>query len=80
MSTTSSHFALVVLASLVAFCPVLRRPQNCWLFLISYTFHMTWAWQFPLALLLLTLATYGLACRLLADNQSNRELLWERAA
>ena len=74
MSITSLSFVLFLFAALGVYYLLPRRPQNHWLLLVSYVFYVTWAWQFALVLLLLTLATFFLARHLRADGGGRRGL------
>jgi alginate O-acetyltransferase complex protein AlgI len=76
MSITSLNFLLLVLFTLAIYYFLPRRAQNYWLLLISYAFHVTWAWQFALILLLLTLGNFLLAPHLRVSSRSNRVVLW----
>jgi D-alanyl-lipoteichoic acid acyltransferase DltB (MBOAT superfamily) len=64
MEITSLRFAAFVLAALLVYYLLPRRPQNYWLLLVSYIFYAVWSWKLALVLLLLTGITFGLARRL----------------
>lgn len=76
MSITSLSFVLFVFAALVIYYLLPRKPQNYWLLLVSYAFCVTWAWQFALVLLLLTLANFILARHMRAEGQGRGGVLW----
>jgi alginate O-acetyltransferase complex protein AlgI len=76
MSITSLGFVLFVSATLLVYYLMPRRPQNYWLLLVSYAFYITWAWQFAVVLLVLTLGTFFLAHRVRVDGQGRRGALW----
>ncbi len=58
MEITSIEFAGFVMLALAVFYALPTRPQLWWLLLASYAFYLTWAWQFALVLLGLTLANF----------------------
>jgi alginate O-acetyltransferase complex protein AlgI len=60
MFITSIAFAGFVVAVLAVYYLLPRRPQNYWLLLVSYIFYVTWAWEFAVVLLALTLANFFL--------------------
>lgn len=76
MGITSFNFVLFVVIALGVYYLLPRRPQNYWLLLMSYLFCITWAWQFALVLLLLTLVNFLLARRLDRYDRNRRGLLW----
>ncbi len=76
MSITSLSFVYFLLAVLAVYYLLPRRPQNYWLLLMSYAFYVTWAWQFALILLLLTVANFALARRLREGGRARKDLLW----
>lgn len=76
MEITSLNFIFFVLGALVVYYLLPRRPQNYWLLVVSYTFYITWAWQFALILLLLTGVNFILGQRLRVNGQGKRGLLW----
>ncbi|HUM67936.1 MAG TPA: hypothetical protein PLK31_03695, partial [Chloroflexota bacterium] len=76
MGITSATFVLFVVVTLGVFFGLPRRWQIGWLLLVSYVFCLSWAWQFAVVLLLLTIANYALARRLEGSQQRRRTLLW----
>lgn len=76
MEITSSTFFLFVSGSLLIYYLLPKRPQIYLLLLVSYLFCVTWAWQFALVLLLLTITNYSLANRLENEKQRRKTLLW----
>jgi alginate O-acetyltransferase complex protein AlgI len=76
MVIVSSIFIFYVLAVLGIYYLLPRQIQNYWLLLASYIFYVTWAWEFALTLVILTVATYYLAIKLNAQAQKRSRLLW----
>jgi alginate O-acetyltransferase complex protein AlgI len=76
MEITSGLFLLFLIASLVIYYLLPRRPQNYWLLIASYVFCITWAWEFALVLLTVTVVNFVLGQRLRRDNQGRRNILW----
>lgn len=64
MAITSLPFAAAVLALLGLYYLLPRRPQLWLLLAASYAFYATWAWEFPLGLLALTVVNYLIGRRL----------------
>ncbi|MBE2199763.1 MAG: MBOAT family protein [Anaerolinea sp.] len=75
MAITSATFVLFVAVTLAVYFCLPRRWPAGWLLLTSYAFCLSWAWQFALALLLLTTANYALARCLESSQQRRRALL-----
>lgn len=76
MAITSTTFVLFTAVILLVYYLLPPRWQIRWLLLASYLFCVSWAWQFALALLLLTAANYILAHRLTRSATRRRAWLW----
>jgi D-alanyl-lipoteichoic acid acyltransferase DltB (MBOAT superfamily) len=76
VSITSGQFVLFLFATLIIYYLLPRRPQNYWLLFVSYIFCVTWAWEFALVLLVVTVVNFLLAPRLKQDDQGRRGILW----
>lgn len=76
MAITTGAFVIFVAVTAVVYFGLPRRWQSGWLLLVSYAFCVSWAWQFALVLLLLTIANYALAHRLQSSQQRRRTWLW----
>jgi D-alanyl-lipoteichoic acid acyltransferase DltB (MBOAT superfamily) len=76
MNLTALNLIYFVCGTLLIYYLLPRRPQNYWLLLVSYLFCLTWAWQFALTLLFLTLVNFFLAQWLCANGRNRRGLLW----
>lgn len=76
MNITSLSFgAFVILTLALYFILPRRRWQNTLLIVASYAFYVTWAWQFALVLLALTLLNFWLARRLARSQVHRRRWL-----
>ena len=78
MNITSLQFFYLLLVVLVIYYLLPVRPQNYWLLFVSYAFYYTWAWQFCVVLLMLTITTYVLAQKMQnsEDVRTRRWWLW----
>lgn len=76
MAITSSTFLFFVLVVLAVYYLLPRRAQNVWLLLVSYFFHITWAWGYALILGVNTLVNYTLGRRISASQDRRRGWLW----
>jgi alginate O-acetyltransferase complex protein AlgI len=76
MGITSLSYVVFVCAALAVYYLLPRRSQNTWLLIVSYAFYLTWAWQFALVLLLLTLTSFVLARHVRAEDPGGRGMLW----
>jgi alginate O-acetyltransferase complex protein AlgI len=75
MSLTSFSFIYLLILTLVVYYLLPRRFQNSWLLVVSYAFCISWAWQFALVLLVLTVLNFTLAHSLLREGKPRRYLL-----
>jgi D-alanyl-lipoteichoic acid acyltransferase DltB (MBOAT superfamily) len=76
MTLTSIQFVLFTVLALGVYYFLPWRFQNYWLLLISYTFVISWDWQFAIVLGVLTVVNFVLAQKLFINNQGQRRLLW----
>jgi alginate O-acetyltransferase complex protein AlgI len=76
MEITSGLFLLFLIAALLIYYLLPRRPQNYWLLFVSYVFCITWAWEFALVLFVVTAVNFLLGPRLRRDKQGQRSILW----
>lgn len=77
MPVTSFLFAAFTAAVLIIYYVLPHRWQNRWLLLASMLFYVTWAWEFSVVLVALTLATYLIAQRMGdADKTARRRWMW----
>jgi alginate O-acetyltransferase complex protein AlgI len=76
MSITSLNFFFLLLVVLAVYYLLPRRPQNYWLLFVSYAFCISWAWQFSLVLVLVTIFNFFLAQRLQKAQHFEVHLLW----
>jgi alginate O-acetyltransferase complex protein AlgI len=75
MTITSINYVLFTILALGVYYLLPRRPQNIWLLFFSYTFIVTWNWQFAAVLAVITVINFLLALQLRVNNQSRRGLL-----
>ncbi len=76
MEIATLRFAGFVVLVLLVYYLLSHPLQNAWLLLASYVFYITWAWQFALILLVLTLGNYLLAQQLRREDRRRMGLLW----
>jgi alginate O-acetyltransferase complex protein AlgI len=76
MNVISLSFLGFLAAVLLVYYLLPGRPQNIWLLIASYAFHITWAWQFALVLLILTIGNFGIARIVGRVEKGRRVWLW----
>lgn len=76
MNITALNFYLLLTAVLVIYYILPYRFQNYCLLIISYAFHITWAWQFSLVLFTLTAINYFIALSLHRNERNQPAFLW----
>jgi alginate O-acetyltransferase complex protein AlgI len=76
MTITSIQFIIFTILVLVVYYLLPQRSQNYWLLLVSYTFVISWDWQFALILLIVTIANFVIAKELSLKGKEQRVWLW----
>jgi hypothetical protein len=74
MEITSLTFAGFVILVFIVYHLLPQRPQNYWLLITSLAFYCTFAWQFAVVLLALTILNFFIGKRLASGER--RSLLW----
>lgn len=74
MCITSPNFLVLLVAVLGIYYLLTQRAQIYWLLIVSYAFYVTWAWQFSIILLVITIVNYSIGKKLQKEGNKNRLL------